>query len=531
MSIIKQFPLERARSSQISVLNAIEKAFSQGYKNVLLEAPVGSGKSAIAISCGKYFGDSHILTPRKSLQNQYMEDFHRENIVMMKGRSAYPCTIDAPREAYVKIINNIKLGKSVQPGISELSCSSGPCIGNTEVYESCTSGHGECPYKMAIQTAQESDGIVHNLHSFIYQAYFADRFGQRELLVIDECHEVEGIIRSFSERKIKLPTIVTTESLAETDNFKTLKEWMPWFLKYTHLFTDNNATTGSVSDRAKYLTTLKSLELLSDKFGEKFVPSIVKEPTFRRTLFSFIPEQVGDLVKMFLLNFGKKRILMSGTIYNKVQYCRNNGLVEDETCFIRTGSSFPKETRPIYLKKEYYVDTSHAMWDENFQEIIQKIESIFEIFDDVKGLIHTPSYDASNAIFNALRHTERVVVHDKDNFQQKLSAFYEDPEPSVFLSPVCQQGVDFKYDRARFQIILRVPYANTSDSFNSYKVKNDFQWYNYQALCIFGQQIGRINRAEDDFGVTILMDERFGKFLSRNRNTLPKWVMDSIIYK
>ena len=101
----------------------------------------------------------------------------------------------------------------------------------------------------------------------------------------------------------------------------------------------------------------------------------------------------------------------------------------------------------------------------------------------------------------------------------------------MFLSPICGQGVDFKYDRARFQIILRVPYENTGDAFNNHKVKNDYQWYNYQALIKFGQQIGRVNRAPDDFGVTVLMDERFNKFISRNKNVLPKWVLDSIIYK
>lgn len=65
MTIQEQFPLEKARPSQIDVMNAIEVAFDKGYRNVLLEAPVGSGKSAIAVACAKFYGETHIL--RKSV--------------------------------------------------------------------------------------------------------------------------------------------------------------------------------------------------------------------------------------------------------------------------------------------------------------------------------------------------------------------------------------------------------------------------------------------------------------------------------
>lgn len=222
---------------------------------------------------------------------------------------------------------------------------------------------------------------------------------------------------------------------------------------------------------------------------------------------------------------------MSGTIYSKSLFCKTNGLVDSETCFIRIGSTFPVKNRPIVFKDKYKVDTSHKMWDANFKEMIQKIQEIMDVFDDTKGLIHTPSYSTSMTILAALRHTDRVMAHSKDDFQQQLERFYASDEPNVFLSPICQQGVDFKYDRARFQIALRVPYLNTSDSFVEFQVKNDFPWYNHQALVNFGQIIGRVNRAPDDFGVTILMDERFGKFLSKNRTVLPKWLNDAVVTK
>ncbi len=221
---------------------------------------------------------------------------------------------------------------------------------------------------------------------------------------------------------------------------------------------------------------------------------------------------------------------MSGTIYGKDTFCNNLGISPESAHYIRIPSTFPIANRPILAKNEYQVDTSFANWNENFEEMIGKIEKIMGIFKDAKGLIHAPSYEAAEQISRRIGGT-RVVTHDKGNTQDKLQEFYDSKEPLVFISPVCQQGVDFKEDRARFQIILRVPYLNTSDPFVNHKVQTDFNWYNYEALIVFGQQLGRINRSEDDYGATFLLDSRFNKFITKNLSKIPKWVQAAIIWK
>jgi len=539
-SILDHSPLPTIRNSQREVLKAIEKAYGEGYRNVLLEMSVGGGKSFVAVAAAKYYKTAHILTPRKSLQDQYSEDFRSHQVVLMKGRSSYPCTYpsaDYNKALHKHVTDEIRTGGIVQPTGTELSCAEGPCLASRVAIAPCTgfplpgeAAKYPCPYHVAIDVAQSHKIIVHNLHSFIFQAYFTGRFDQRELIVIDECHEMEGIVRGFASKKVSIPKVIKDEDMPLPGVHKTLESWSEWFTQFRNLFKTKLDQFG-VSEQERFEELLQELCDLSDQFGEKFVCAIEKDTLSKRTKFTFTPEQVGNLTNKFMLNFGKKRLLMSGTIYNKSLYCKNNGLDEEETCFIRIGSSFPKANRPIYFKDEYKVDTSHKLWDQNFNEMITKIKSIMTIFDDAKGLIHTPSYLASIMLNNALRSTGRMVTHTKDDFNQVLQQFYACEEPKVLLSPTCQQGVDFNYDRARFQIILRVPYLNTSDPFVEHKVKNDFPWYNYQALVTFGQEIGRINRADDDYGVTILMDERFGKFISKNRNVLPKWLIEAIIYK
>ena len=218
---------------------------------------------------------------------------------------------------------------------------------------------------------------------------------------------------------------------------------------------------------------------------------------------------------------------MSGTIYDKAMFCRDRGINQESAYFIRIGSTFPLASRPIIMKQDYMVDTSHKMWAENLPEIVTKLKKILEVFKDVKGLVHVPSYRAAFDLMQAMREP-RLVTHAPEDSASRLQEFYASAGNQVYVSPTCQEGVDFKNDRARFQVILRIPYMNAGDEFIAMKLKTDFAWYNYQALITFGQQTGRINRSEKDFGVTILMDSRFPKFIGKNKSRLPKWFRDSI---
>lgn len=529
-------PGKTPRPTQKAVLVEIDKAFTEGKKFVILEAPVGSGKSDVAMTLARKFLDSHLLTPQKSLQNQYYEDFEQDS-VLMKGRNAYPCTRSKSRKIYLKVINDINKGQVKQPGAGEDNCGTAPCRNSETVYKLCTEFQGACPYTAAIEVAQQHHTVIHNVHSFIFQTNFGDKFQKRKFLAVDEAHTLEGIIRDFITKKISLKGLVEA---IDTPSEPSVDKWCDFFM------TDRFLPEVSASEKAmkeldetylterdKYLEQILAFKEKAEYYGEAF--TVKRTPNYlgdrcMSTAFEFIPHNVGSAPTRLIFDYGEHVLLMSGTIYDKNMYCKSIGIKPDDAYFIRVPSSFPLKNRPIYVKPDYQVDTSFANWNDNFKEMITKINKILGIFNDVKGLIHVPSYQAAEEIASWLP-PGRVIWHDKSNVQEKLQEFYNSKEPKVFLSPVCSQGVDFKYDRARFQIVLRIPYLNTSDEFVNYKVKNDFSWYNYQALIIFGQQIGRVNRSDDDFGVTFLMDSRFNKFISSNTSKLPKWLKDAFIYK
>lgn len=513
--MLKFFPLQTPRANQVEVLKVVEKAFQDGYRYVLLEVPVGGGKSAIAVSAARYFGSSHILTPRKSLQDQYFADF-QEHIHLMKGRSAYPC-VYSDSSQYTRIVSDIKKGDTPNPSITGTSVAAGPC--NTrgrEFYEACNARH-TCPYAVAISVACAREHVVHNVHSFIFQAYMHSKFDKRGIMVVDECHNLEDICRDFMTRKITVRGI-------QGEDFK-----VPDFRfvdDYEEFLMDPKRQPRRIDQREEYIGSVDSLM----KSGMKdFVVDWTVDRFLRSTEIRFIPRRVQGTPERLMFSFADKVLLMSGTIYDKREFCQPLGISTEETFFLRMPSTFHPKNRPIYMKREYMVDTSHAAWDTNLPRIIQILKTILSKFPDVKGLVHTPSYHANTRLFEELEDTGRVMTHERENFQEKLNEFYDAKTSLVFLSPICQEGVDFKDDRARFQVILRVPYPNAGDKFTKTVMEEDFQWYNRKALIVFGQQYGRVNRSERDVGATILVDSRFPRFIANNRKKLPKWVLDAVV--
>lgn len=553
--VMDYFPLKTARATQKLVIEEIDKVFKTGKKIVILEAPVGSGKSAIALTLArqeaanpsKIVSDEskvppapvHIITPRKSLQDQYYADFPKD-VVTMKGRNSYPCIMDFDPGEYIPILRAISDGRVVPPTRDQVSCNEAPCLGIKAIYKECTQDRA-CPYTLAITTAQASAIIVHNLHSFIYQTSYSERFQKRSLLIVDEAHEIETTMRDFATRKIYVAVPISRE---EIKDLQTTKDWIDFLSqsKFVPELTPKDiaqklSDPNFESKHHEYLRKVASLggenSVLEKGFAVEWTPyfsGTLNSGPQKATALDFVPNYVGGETNRLLLAFGHKVLLMSGTIYDKKAFCAQLGIAADDAHFIRIPSTFPREDRPIYLKQEYQVETSHAKWNENFPEMIGIIKKILSIFHDAKGLIHVPSYKAGNEIAAELR-DPRVWTHEASNFLSRLESFYESKGNGVFISPVCQQGVDFKEDRARFQIVLRVPYMNTSSAFVSNKLKTDFAWYNYQALIVFGQQVGRVNRGPGDYGATFLVDSRFRSFISKNRGVLPKWLQESFIYK
>ena len=59
---LKQHP---PRPEQKKIINEVIEAIEMGFKNIIIEAGTGTGKSAIATTIARYVEDSYILTMTK----------------------------------------------------------------------------------------------------------------------------------------------------------------------------------------------------------------------------------------------------------------------------------------------------------------------------------------------------------------------------------------------------------------------------------------------------------------------------------
>lgn len=85
------FPLPKIRPQQLDVLEKLCDAYNSGFDTIILEAPTGFGKSAVAITAARTLGSSYLCSATKDLQSQYVKDFGFLRAV--KGMGNYSCLV------------------------------------------------------------------------------------------------------------------------------------------------------------------------------------------------------------------------------------------------------------------------------------------------------------------------------------------------------------------------------------------------------------------------------------------------------
>ena len=222
-TILGHFPLSNPRPRQEKVLLEIEAALKSGYRYIFLEAPTGFGKTPVAIAMARYLGSSHICTATKDLQAQYRRDF--SFISEVKGRGNFPCIVKDDM------------------GLDE-SCEYGPCVKDdnydclykTRLLDYKVRGEGTkkelveldpfaerkyaeklkensklvdldwrpCHYFHQKWMGLRSSYTVYNYRYFLSDVFYAGSAQRRNLLVLDEAHQLEsevGDFKSFSVSK------------------------------------------------------------------------------------------------------------------------------------------------------------------------------------------------------------------------------------------------------------------------------------------------------------------------------------------
>lgn len=553
--LLSKFPMSKPRPFQLDVIrNILDGFLNKGFKHIILQAPTGTGKSAIGFTVAQFFNSSYYLTPQKYHQDMLSADFGEDGkhignhkpMIELKGRNAYPCNFydrileDSSEEAnefWSKIEDEKEtrarfrkirfenpacdIGECKRKGESKLDY----CVSDDDVY---------CPYYNQRYKAILSSICLMNFHSFLYQTRIPKSgFGNRDLIILDEAHVSEDVLlkfieinisdRYFQTMSIRFPKLETVEEYIAYFNeinileliksrkldavanqrFREEEEWERTYVKFVNLLDSDPSNWVCMWEETK--TGVSRTVTLKPIFVDQFA----------QVLF--------DKVKFVLM--------MSATILSKDIICSSLGIDRKSAKFIKLGSQFPAEIRPIHFRPSGFMTYNKKA--DTIPKLIEDVNDLCRFHQNERGIIHTHTFDTANILKEqcAADVKSRFLLQTDPDFlgdKTELLGRHKNTPNSIIVAPAMHEGLDLKDDLGRFALILKVPYPSKGDPQIAARMELSQSYYTWRTATKLCQSYGRIHRHDTDYGVTYVLDADFQRFVQNSEEMLPDWFIEAI---
>ena len=537
INMSRHFPFAKPREQQTSAINdGIEILLDQDKKFFVLEAGTGVGKSAIGLTlasviCSRlsknldFDNGSYALTTQKILQRQYINDFGGSPHYMLdlKSSANYTCTLNG----------NSSCGES-QRALKVADKSSA-------FFRGCMNN---CVYKKAKQDFISGKHGITNFSYFMAETSYAGKLKPRDVLIVDEAHNVESELSKFIEVSIseafvtktlkKRIPIIRTQKHA----YKWIKEeYLPELKAY---FIGLEKRIGKLIGGRQRLEQFEKLARQVDivdkhickieRFmkvynDDNWVFNDVDSYGSSSRKLEFKPIDISPFSEELLFKFGRKVILMSATILNGDAFCESLGINKSDTQFISIPSPFPVENRPVYYFPVGKMNAREI--NSTLPKLTEAVKSILDQHKNEKGIIHCHTFKIANHLKKTIR-SRRLLIHDSSNRDEILNKHISEKGNTVLLSPSMAEGVDLKDDASRFQVICKVPYPYLGDKLVKKRMYKWKWWYPLQTTKKIVQSVGRSIRNKDDFAVTYILDQDWDRFYSRNSSMFPQTFKEAL---
>jgi ATP-dependent DNA helicase DinG len=556
-TLVKSFPYATMRPFQRDVLGKIEAAIASGKKFVILEAPVGFGKSAVAAALCRYLRSAYVLTSTKQLQEQYSADF---GFTTVMGKSNFTCLVPTGSGRLVACSKGrCEADWSLSDCPHYLSFDQyedhlkGLCDKESKCEKLRRIGNGKvCTYYKQKWDSFREKVTVGNYSFFFSELRYTEDVRKRKLLVCDEAHDLERQLVGSASFTLKASTIRQYPSGEGKEFVIPYVEGMDnnaaaWLAALAVAreslggFFDAHEGDLEAQDR---LTScrgmLESLEGFIDSLNaspENWVVSGVRKTTTvdaygaGATLVDevvFQPLEVAAYTSQ-LFETGETVLLMSATVFSEELLCKTLGIPQEKAQFVKVAeSTFPVENRRIYAMD--VVHLNRATMDASLESVARAVDAIMDRHAGERGVVHTTSYHQARYIIEHVseRNRARLVTTEGSTARSELLQTHGATGASVLISPSLYQGVDLKDDLARFQVIVKVPYSDLSDRRTQVKMQRDRGWYDWQTALRLVQTYGRSVRSETDSAVTYVLDSNFQNFVKGHRELFPTYFLEAL---
>jgi ATP-dependent DNA helicase DinG len=556
-SLVQSFPYDSMRPFQKDVLERIEEAIASGKKFIILEAPVGFGKSAVAAALCRHLRSSYVLTSTKQLQAQYSADF---GFTTVMGKSNFTCLVPTSSGRLVACSKGrCEADWSLSECPHYLSFDQYEdhlkrlCDKDSKCEKLFRGGDGKlCTYYKQKWDSFREHVTVGNYSFFFSELRYTEDVRKRKLLVCDEAHDLERQLVGASSFTLKASSIrqytpgtgrefvIAYEEAMDSSAATWLK---PLGAARETLRGFYEAHSGDLTSQDRLTSCrgmLESLEGFIDALKaapENWVvcgvrksnavdangggATLVDEVVFQPLEISAYTSQLFETAETVLL--------MSATVFSQELLCKTLGIPKDKAEFVQVSeSSFPIENRRIHAMN--VAQLSWSTMSASMDGIAKAVDIIMDRHAGERGVVHTTSYQQTRDIIERVseHNRARLVTTEGSTARSELIQTHGATGASVLISPSLYQGVDLKDDLSRFQVIVKVPYSDLSDRRTQVKMQRDRGWYDWNTALRLVQTYGRSVRSETDSAVTYVLDSNFTSFVRAHRELFPTYFLEAL---
>jgi len=488
-------------------------------KYIIFEGPPGIGKSWLAVAAALASKSCYIATMNKYLQGQYLRDFD-EHLVEMKGRSNYRCHED-----------------------TDFDCSNAPCRRSKKGRGRCSAA-AACGYHEQLREASKSDATVFNFSAALsFLNHKQEEFGPRNLLIIDEAHQIPNALTSAATLELHNADLVAIhfqDKHAEIPlhpEYQThlYKDYLLDLLRYTAQYLEHDDKSIPPEILRKVEKIQGSIDMLFEASPDLkgiAVGEIRDINTNKLNGIYLKPTIVSTMAHNLLFKYADKVVMMSATILDFQSLSAMVGLDTLEpgsVAAFQAPAIFPVANRPIRFKP--VGSLSQETLGRLLPDIVKSVESLMTTHAEDKGIIHGTTYKICQYIYDNIDPKLRSrLLFPRSARQQPLVVAEHTAARfgTVLLSPSMTEGVDLHGDLARFAIIVKMPYPYLGDPVVRVRKAVYPNYYNWQTLLTVVQAYGRAVRSTEDKAVTYILDGAFERLHARCGHIFPPWFEEAI---
>lgn len=529
---------ERYRQWRHLQAEAVLAAADSKKRFIVQGASTGFGKSLVYVSQA-LLTDSRtcILTSTKALQTQLLGDFKESGLIEIKGLGNYECIEGTPTGRFGDVRRE---GFRADRGLP-MMCDEAPC----QAGAFCAKRDAGCLYYDAYRLAsyRSSKLVVTNYAYFMSIYKYGDGLGPFDLLVLDEAHNAVDELGKFVGTELRPAEVEAARPGAKKMPAGSDQEnWMHWAstlsidvlaeLDSIRAAIKSSERGGAMRARLNHSMLRKAKDLrnllhklttIADMNGDWVIDHMEDERG--RPLVKFDPVWPGEYAESRLFIGIPKVVMVSATVRPKTAHML--GVKPQDLDFREYPSTFNKVNRPVIFVPTAAMNRRSA--NAGKREWHMRIDQIIARRPNTKGIIHTVSYNRAREVYGGSEFKDRMLMHDSTNTRDVIYRFKQSTQPLILISPVMSTGYDFPYDQARWQIIAKVPFPVSTDKIMKARSERDKEYRDYITMIALVQTAGRICRAEDDWGETIIIDNDFGWWMGKAGYRLaPKWFTESV---